>query len=184
MAARPTHFLSVRLPSKMLEAFGHSIRAQHPAFAGLLVEPGTAHLTLLLLQLNRDNEQAAIDCFRAFEPTFKAMVGSPQTLRFNGIGTFGSNVAVAKLTDLVAAARAHFAASGFTCKANVTPWTPHCTLMKTSRGAGPTEIPPRVYSDFAGYSFGESLFSEIDFCIMGGRKEPDGYYRSLGQLCL
>lgn len=215
---RPTHFLSFRLPSTALHDMVAEIQTQliarEPGAQGCAVEPVKSHLTLFVLSLG--TEQAVAAAAKALESCASLVREGvpPPRVHLKGLSNFGQRVCfvpVAASCDLdrtrllVAGAAKIFRDAGLlpavqdaTTDELGSLWTPHLTLLKTSkvrsggrgrrgggRGRGPSpRIRPATYTDLAdSVDFGMHELREVQLCSMAG-VGSDGFYQVVAQLGL
>jgi 2'-5' RNA ligase len=151
--SRPTHFLSLRLPSPALHAkvadIQRRIIALEPGAVGCDVEPVKSHITAFVLSLGSDEAriQAAIMALQQCQELVMERGRAPPRVHLKGLGHFGQRVCYASLLDneecdelrrLVASTERVFHDAGLLTVAEPTSdaassWMPHLTLLKTSK---------------------------------------------------
>jgi 2'-5' RNA ligase len=197
--AKPTHFLSLRVPSKcsFQAAYAQILREiafSNETYSQLFVKPDRLHVTASVFTINDDEQlSAAVDAAKAAAATLPRL-----QLRFEGIGTFSSGrVLFAKvvadkdhllLTDAVLRIRRDAAAAGVDTKGNpLDSYVPHVTLAKVrphqAKQFPSKVIPINVWAPFKHDVFGTVSFASLDVCCMSGT-EPDGYYKTVASFPL
>ena len=151
--SRPTHFLSLRLPSPALHAkvadIQRRIIALEPGAVGCDVEPVKSHITAFVLSLGSDEAriQAATMALQQCQELVMERGRAPPRVHLKGLGHFGQRVCYASLLDneecdelrrLVASTERVFHDAGLLTVAEPTSdaassWMPHLTLLKTSK---------------------------------------------------
>ena len=224
-STRPTHFLSFRLPNADLHArvaeAQKMIILREPDAVGCDVEPVKSHLTLFVLSLGimkpcrpRPKPSEAV-LHLLLIPTSH----STPSVHLEGLGNFGQRVCfvpvaettgpdaedLARVRRLVARVAKVFCKAGLVDEAVVDGadakgWTPHLTLLKTSKrpagkgrgrggksGRGHASRPrirPAMYADLLRLmDFGVHELHELQLCSMSGVAE-DGYYPVLESISL
>ena len=157
-STRPTHFLSFRLPNADLHAkvaeAQKMIILREPDAVGCDVEPVKSHLTLFVLSLgNHEAMQAATKALRSCASfAIDSNLLTPPRVHLEGLGNFGQRVCfvpvaestgpdaedLARVRRLVSYVAKVFCKSGLVDEAVVDGadakgWTPHLTLLKTSK---------------------------------------------------
>ena len=224
-STRPTHFLSFRLPNADLHAkvaeAQKMIILREPDAVGCDVEPVKSHLTLFVLSLgNHEAMQAATKALRSCASfAIDSNLLTPPRVHLEGLGNFGQRVCfvpvaettgpdaedLARVRRLVARVAKVFCKAGLVDEAVVDGadakgWTPHLTLLKTSKrpagkgrgrggksGRGHASRPcirPAMYADLLRLmDFGVHELHELQLCSMSGVAE-DGYYPVLESISL
>ena len=200
---RLTHFLSLRLGDPRLHArvaaVQQAIIAREKRARGCDVPPEKSHLTGFVLALpDEEAVAAAVDALAACSSLVTPGSRAPR-LHFSGLGSFRSNVVFAKplptedhdgVVHLVAGARHIFEERGLLARTSEA-WTPHLTLLKTSRvpprkGRPPAKLPAACWSelpDDLSLDFGVHPLPRLELCAMQG-VGPDGFYKVVSAIPL
>ena len=200
---RPTHFIALPLPDPQLhdavKRVQTAIVAGEKRARGCEVPPCKSHLTVFVLDCSAKGAiERALGAFAACDSLVQPL--PPPRIRLNGLGSFGSNViyaaaepstALDRIAVLVDGVRRVFDEHGLAPPpAQASSWTPHLTLLKTSRvksrvakGRPPPKLPPTAYADVLAEDrdFGMHLIPRLELCAMSGQGEG-GYYPVLASL--
>jgi 2'-5' RNA ligase len=188
---RPTHFVALRLPDLNLRGVVRDVQAKvlnhDPSLAGCDVPAEKNHLTAFVLHCCGPSDvQRAIQALRAYERLLPSSGRAPHVY-LNGLGHFGTKVLYAaapddnadnrKLVSLVDMCRQHFIEHDFSVQTEG--WTPHLTLLKTSRVAArrrgrPPAIRPAACKGVP-HEFGCHELRTMELCSMQGVAD-DGFY--------
>ena len=200
---RPTHFLALRLGNPALHAhvaeLQRAVIARSPSLADCAVPPVKSHLTTFVLHApDEEAVSAAAEALDACRPLAAAHFAEAPRVQLRGLSSFGRNVLyadvvpdddVARLRAFVAAVTEEFVARGVLANGAQKAWTPHLTLLKTSRvkgrkGARALAIRPQ---DWAGLEeaadLGTHLLPTLALCAMAGQ-QPGGYYVQVSEIPL
>ena len=198
VALRPTHFLALRLGDPLLhEAVRHTqatVVSRDPTLAPCAVPPERSHLTCLVFQANSDDDlRAASEELASCGALANAEFGGDlPTVKIRGLGHFGQNVLFAeleagpekeRLCKFVDDVRERFAERNLLRGTNEASWTPHVTLMKTSRVRSRSRrlaIRPAAYEGLEP-DLGTHAFEALELCAMAGA-DSDGFYPVLDSL--
>ena len=204
---RLTHFLAMRLGSPLLhaavEAAQREILSRDENLKGCDVPAAKTHLTCFVLSLPTPSDvdaakEALSACSNLIEPG-----RPPPAIHLNGIGNFGQRVCFIKCDERAAdfprvASLVSGAADIFSQRCGPdavsglgTSWTPHVTLLKTSRlarhhqqkskskGRRPraplAKIRESTYAPIAETDFGVHELPTMELCAMQG-EAADGFY--------
>ena len=209
MALRPMHFLALRLGDPLLHEGVRQLQAEiitrEPSLAQCTVPPERSHLTCLVFQASSDEDlQVARETLAACTPLVAAEFGGePPTVTVKGLGRFGQNVLFAeleagaekdRLCRFVEDVRMRFAERNLLAGTNGETWTPHVTLLKTSRasnwrrgkggggngGSKRLAIRPAAHEGLVA-DLGAHALHALELCAMAG-SDPDGFYPVLDAL--
>ena len=201
---RPTHFLALRLGNQALHAhvaeLQRAVIARAPSLTDSAVPPAKSHLTTFVLHAaDEEAVSAAAEALDACRPLASAhFAEAPPRVQLRGLSSFGRNVLyatvvsdddAARLHAFVAAVTEEFVARGVLPHGAQKAWTPHLTLLKTSRvkgrkGGRALAIRPQ---DWAGLEeaadLGTHPLPTLALCAMAGQ-QPDGYYVQVSEIPL
>ncbi|KAK9817820.1 hypothetical protein WJX72_002712 [[Myrmecia] bisecta] len=197
---RPDHFLALQLShSPEIQAAMASIQAsltQHtPALHRALVDPASAHMTLMVMHLGTEAlmEQATAAMDSLPDALKRLELLQPLVVTLQGLKTFNDKVlflesvaegqAGEQLHGLAAAVQSHFHENG--CKsADQRPFAPHVTVAKLSKMAGfkrrgtqhVSQIPQEAYKEHVDITAGSVQVQEVQLCRMQGRRDGKYYH--------
>ncbi|KAK9906345.1 hypothetical protein WJX75_000297 [Coccomyxa subellipsoidea] len=205
---RPTHFIAARVSLsesviKAMESVQDALIAHTPALRGALVDPITAHFTLMVMPL--DGEvclQAAQHAMVALQYALQECgQHGPFCIEVAGLSHFREQVLYLdvvkdagheRLVSLAAATRSHFVEAGIADGDDGRPFTAHITIAKLSnlfkggrrkRCGAVKSIPEEAYAGLIGIKGGSVSISELQLCRMQGR-ENGAYYHVEASLTL
>ncbi|XP_077019019.1 A-kinase anchoring protein 7 isoform X2 [Tamandua tetradactyla] len=192
---QPNYFLSIPITNKEItsgiKTLQNEIIQQDGRLARAMVGVGALHVTVLVMQLlNKEEVSAGIDALWELKPSVEEILqGQRWPLPFQGIGTFGNQVAfvqlaegehVQTLLEIAEAAKRTFQQKGILAGESRS-FRPHLTFMKLSKARGlhkqgVKKIDPNLYEKFTDHRFGEEVLHRIDLCSMLKKKQSTGYY--------
>uniref|UniRef100_A0A383VL78 A-kinase anchor protein 7-like phosphoesterase domain-containing protein n=1 Tax=Tetradesmus obliquus TaxID=3088 RepID=A0A383VL78_TETOB len=208
---RPTHFVALQVSHcpqvrQAIAAVQAGLVAAEPALEACLLEPATAHLTIMVLNLPKQEQlDAAAAALAELGPVLQAQaLLAPLQLQLQGLSHFRHQVlyidfapgpALDSLMQLAAAATQHLkAAAGGSLAVDEggRGFTPHVSVAKTSRLIGKRRkgrLPKIPEAAWAAAQQQEAVrcipvtVTEIQICSMQGRKAGQ-YYRATHRLKL
>ncbi|DBA74607.1 TPA: A-kinase anchor protein 7 isoforms alpha and beta, variant 3 [Trebouxia sp. C0005] len=173
----------------------HSSLLQHSAgLQSALVEPETAHLTIMVTALQAENDvqraEAAMESFAA-DTALDSTLAQPLSLTLEGLSHFRHQVLFLdikkdaqheRLMAFVQAVRQHMQAAGVN-STDDRDFVAHVTIAKMSkvkdhrrkRGSGPNKIAEEAYAKHTDIQASTVLVTELQLCSMQGR-QPGSYY--------
>ncbi|KAF6251042.1 AKAP7 2'5' RNA ligase-like domain-containing protein [Scenedesmus sp. NREL 46B-D3] len=197
---RPTHFLALQVSHSpqvraAIAAVHAGLVAAAPHLEDALLDPATAHLTIMVLNLpGQEQEAAAAVALAELGPVLQAQqLLAPLQLQLRGLSHFRSQLLrvlyldVApgevreRLLRLGSAAVQHFtAAAGGSLALNDggRGFTPHVTVAKTSRLGGVQgrpKVSEAAWAAAADLDAGSVVVAEIQICSMQGRRAGQYY---------
>ncbi|KAL3148617.1 A-kinase anchor protein 7 isoforms alpha and beta [Trebouxia sp. C0009 RCD-2024] len=197
---RPNHFFALQVSQSAtvtaaIRSVHDSLVRHSQALQPALVEPETAHLTLMVTALDTVEEvlraEAAMETF-AGELAADEAWAEPMTLSLEGLSHFRHQVLYLdvkkdleheRLLAFAKALRDHMQASEIK-STDDRDFTGHVTIAKLSKirskrrkaGAKLSKIPEEGYAQQASITAGEVLVTELQLCQMQGR-ESGSYYK-------
>lgn len=192
---RPTHFLALQLSQHAAAVHAATtvqaaVTAAAPHLKMACVECSTLHVTLQVMAITDDDMlmRAIAALERCGQALDRDNLLTPVVLSLNGLGSFNDSVLFFKVASeppdhlggLARATRSVFAGVGRAHDRR--PFTPHATVMKTSRmpGAG---IAAALYEECAGLHVEPLSVSSLQLCSMA-RPTDAAYYPVIASLCL
>ncbi|CBH18433.1 AKAP7 2'5' RNA ligase-like domain containing protein, putative [Trypanosoma equiperdum] len=198
---RPTHFFSLRLPSRnsvtlRVKEMHNHLLFSHQQCAPMLVSPTKLHITLGVMTIPENSREELVkNIQQSMSETFACV--QPLQLRFRGLGTFDFGrvlfIRVVPEADFGRLERAVCdirrrvgGVLGVDLKGNPhDSYVPHVTVAKirpNQRQQLGDTIPQSLWADYQHHDFGDVTLSTVDLCRMKG--SPDGYYHTEGAVHL
>ena len=204
VSLRPTHFLALRLGSPALHAhvaeLQRAVIARAPLLSDCAVPPLKSHLTAFVLHAaDEEAVSAAAEALDNCRPLATAyFADTPPHVQLRGLSSFGRNVLYAdvvpddnteRLRAFIIAVAKEFVACGVLSDRAHKAWTPHLTLLKTSRAKGhkgrrALAIRPQDWAALKSEAdLGTHPLPTLALCSMAGQ-QPDGYYVEVSKIPL
>ena len=201
---RPNYFLSLRISHhseavKAIELVQESVVKYNTTLKGALVDPISAHLTLLVMTLETEDEvQHAVNTLEAMKRL--PVLQTKLSLTLKGLSSFRNQVLYLdvhaddhrqKVEHLATTCMQVFQSAGLVDEksGNHSNFTPHVTVAKLSKlrqrkQKGARKIGPGAYEDHIDIKVDGVEINEIQLCRMNGPKADDGFYYAAGSVRL
>ena len=182
---RPTHFVCIRVTNQELVSHVERIHGHvtnHSPHLANSCSPLTAlHVTICMLQIKTDPQMdTAKKVMEDTKQLFIQYIPKSTDLEFSGVDHFNDRVLYGKVVHNTALDNLHFLLierfqdAGLKTPGNREPYTPHMTLVKSSR-----PIHMDSYRDQGETFIGKQPVDGIHLCAATGPNERDGFYPRL-----
>ncbi len=191
--SRPNYFVCLRVSdAEILEGFAaiqDALVENDERYNDCCIESAALHITLCTVGL--DNEQQIALAVKTLNDAKQELIELARKnikVKLDGVDNFYDRVLYAKIEDnpdfmsFVHHVRHLVQNAGVEIR-DIYEFTPHVTIMKTSRPAsrliGTAKIPKSIYEGYLDMYFGYQLIDGIYLCPMTADRRDDGFYCTL-----
>jgi 2'-5' RNA ligase len=153
-----------------------------PNLSEMVVPVSLAHITVLVLYVEEERMEEAKNIIANI---VKGSVIPQFDVRFDGLDNFNNNriifakpsTGIEDLKNLNSLFNKSLTEGGFVC--NDKSYNPHTTILKP--GENVKHVPTEAFEEMKEKPFGIEKVSKIQLCLMGDKRNTDGYWECVGQ---